>query len=464
MTGLDLLREIRVNDNEYEAIMMTGFESLDDAKKAMLLGAFSYVAKPLRWEVLKDQVDQALNIVRIKKDRLLHLTALENEVQKRNDELQATVLALESQGRRLDAVINSMEEGLLAIDDQERVMLMNAQAEKLAGVRFGECSGEKLSSAIKDRKMADRLAALFAAKVTTKVAQGLSDNSRESLMEVSVAGRGVCFYHVNIQLLTDKKGACTGKVMTFLDRTDKIKSEQLRTSFLSVVAHELRTPVTIIKNYTAILKGAENKEAIDDMKTASNRLGALVNSLIALARLSDASISANWRSAHIGDLVAEQAEKVKKAADGKKITVEIKNNMVTPAVVTDPQLLGITLAAILDNAVKFSRPGGKVAISLDEQTQKELSRYSISVTDSGKGIDEHVRSRMFENFTQGEDHLTRHYSGLGTGLFLAIRAVELLDGWIDVGPAEGGGSRFTLLMPRHKEIADVITHTDLRSS
>lgn len=446
MGGLDLLREIRIHESEYEAIMMTGYESLDDAKKAMELGAFSYVAKPLQWEVLKDQVEHAMNMVKTKKERLRRLAALEDEVRKRNDELQATVKILESQGKRLDVVINSMEEGLLAIDDHDCIVLLNAQAEKILGVNFGECVGKSLASAITDQEIAGRLFA-FTGK---KFAAGTGD----TLLALPLAGNGERFYHVNKQDITGKNGSCAGRVITFLDQTDKIKSEQLRTSFLSLVAHELRTPVTIIKNYSAVLKGEENKDAINDIKTAGNRLGVLVNSLIALARLSDASISANWRSAHIGNLVAEQVEKVKKTAGYRKITVDIKNSLAAPEIVTDPQLLTITIAAILDNAVKFSRPGGKVDIILEEQTRKGMPLFSIAITDCGKGIDEHVRSRMFENFTQGEDHLTRHYPGLGTGLFLAKRAVELLDGWIDVSSAAGEGSCFTLLLPRHNEKMD----------
>ena len=443
MTGLDLLREVRVNDNEYEVIMMTGFESLEDAKKAMQLGAFSYVAKPLRWEVLKDQVDQALNIVRVKKERLLHLAALEKEVQKRNSELRSTVHILESQGRRLDAIINGMEEGLLAIDDRDCIVLMNAQAEKITGARFGVCAGERFDVAIADPEIAVRLSPFTGDRPM--------ERALDNIVSWPLHGNGERFYHVNSMAVTGINGTFAGRVITFLDQTDKIKADQLRTSFLSIVAHELRTPVTIINNYLTVMDGAEHREAVDDMKTACFRLGNLIQSLVSLASLSNASISANWCLVNIAELVALQGKKFRNAAASKKISIEIENNLNSPVVNSDPQLLGIALGALLDNAVKFSMPGGNVGISLDEQTHGGLSRYSISITDSGKGIDERVRGRMFENFTQGEDHLTRHYPGLGTGLFLAKRAIELLDGWIDAGAAEGGGSRFTLILPWHNQ-------------
>jgi PAS domain S-box-containing protein len=443
MSGLELLREIRVNDSEYEAIMMTGHESLDDAKKAMELGAFSYVAKPLRWVELKDHVYRALSMVKIKKERLRHLATLEAEMRKRSDELQMTVQILKTQGERLDTVVNSMEEGLLAIDDQDRIVLMNAQAEKILGTRFGECAGETLAGAIAGPGVAGQLAAL--------IDPARDAGEGRNIMTLPVAGGGVRFYHVNTQEIAGGNGARAGRVITLLDRTDRIKADQLRTSFLSVVAHELRTPVTVIMNYLAVLKDVQNKEAIGDMKTACARLTRLIGSLISLAKLSDASIAVNTRSTNIVDMAALHAQKMGPAADDKGVMILIENSLRSPVMATDPQLLGIALSGLLDNAVKFNKAGGKVRVGLSEILRNGAPFLSLSIADQGAGISDLARSHLFETFAQGEDHLTRHYLGLGTGLFLAQRAVELLDGRIDVTSISGEGSCFTCLIPLRNE-------------
>jgi PAS domain S-box-containing protein len=444
MGGLELLREIRVNDSEYEAVMMTGHESLDDAKKAMELGAFSYVAKPLRWAELKDHVYRALSMVKIKKERLRHLAALEAEMRKRSDELRMTAEILKSQSDRLDTVVNSMEEGLLAIDDQERIVLMNAQAEKILGARFGECAGETLAVAIAGPGVAAQLAAL--------IDPAHAAAAERDIMTVPVDGGGTRFYHVNTQDIAGGNGARAGRVITFSDRTDRIKADQLRTSFLSVVAHELRTPVTVIMNYLAVLKDVHNMEAVDDMKTACVRLKRLIASLISLAALSDASIAVNRRGTNIVELVASHVEKLAAAAAEKGETILIENSLRSPVIATDPRLLGIALSGMLDNAVKFNKAGGKVRVGLNEISRDGAPFLSVSIADQGAGISERAKSHLFESFAQGEDHMTRQHRGLGAGLFLAQRAVELLDGRIDVESVGGQGSCFTCVMPMRSEL------------
>jgi two-component system phosphate regulon sensor histidine kinase PhoR len=439
MGGLELLGKISVKDNAYEAIMMTGNESLSDAKKAMELGAFSYVAKPLQWEELDGHLQRALSLVKVKKERLRHLAALEEEIRKRNDELQTTVQILESQSKRLDAIINSMGEGLLALDNKNQIVLMNAQSEKILGIRFGQCAGETLVSLNIDPDIIG--------KVIAHTSKKYSNAPGENIMTIMVKGYGMRSYHVNTQEIADNDGAFIGRVITFLDCTDKIKADQLRTSFLSVVAHELRTPLTIIQNYLAILKGIENNEAVADMKIASKRLGHLVGSLISLASLSDASIAAKQFSTDIVNLAASQADKLKKYAADKKVTIKIDNHLSSPEAATDPQLLGIALSELIDNAIKFNKVGGIVHIDLNDFPNNGSSSFSISITDQGCGIAPEAREHLFESFTQGEDHLTRHYNGLGTGLFLAKRAVEIMGASIAVESDKGKGSKFTLNIP-----------------
>jgi two-component system phosphate regulon sensor histidine kinase PhoR len=435
MGGLDLLREIRVNESAYEAIMMTGHESLQDAKKSMELGAFSYVAKPLRWEELKGHVERALNVVRIKKERLRQLAGLENEIHKRTDELNMTVQILQGQSTRLDAIINSMEEGLLAVDDRDRIVLMNAPAETILGVRFGQCAGELLNSAIRDPY------------ISFQLASAIETSTGENVMTLPSQGGGSRHFHVKTRGITGDKGVFIGRVITFLDQTDKIKAEQMRTSFLSIVAHELRTPINVIMNYLTLISGMENSEIVTDMKTACLRVSGLVDELLSFVCLSGTTVSARSTGIDIQSFVRLAVGKNKKRAAEKMVAVKIDCVLHSPVIPTDPKLLGIALVGLLDNAIKFSNNGGLVRIIVDVLPKNEPSFLSISIIDQGIGISEQVKKSLFENFTQGEDHMTRHYRGLGIGLYLVKRAVELLGGKIDVASTEGEGSCFTFTVP-----------------
>ncbi|MGE5671280.1 MAG: ATP-binding protein, partial [Fibrobacterota bacterium] len=402
--------------------------------------AFSYLSKPVQWELLKNQVEHALSMVDVKKERLRHLQLLEDEVNKKNNELQTTVHMLENQGRRLDAVINSMEEGLLALDNEERIVLLNVNSEKILGLKFSECAGRKLCDALTNENL----------KITLSF---LMDHSRvDNKRLISIAGpeQSERYYNVNEVRLSDSQGTFLGVVVTLLDQTDKIKAEQLRTSFLSIVAHELRTPITVIQNYLAIIATESNRDPVTDMKAACVKLGNLVDSLISLARLSDASISAHVKKVHLQNSVFGQIEKVVAFAENNRISLEINDNLVVKDFDTDPQLLEIALSGLLDNAIKYSLPGGVVSVMLDHCTADDKECITIAVVDRGCGIDDATRKIIFESFTQGEAHLTRHFSGLGTGLYLAKRAIEILNGYINIVSEPGKGSTFTIVLPKIK--------------
>ncbi|MDD5674791.1 MAG: hybrid sensor histidine kinase/response regulator [Chitinivibrionales bacterium] len=313
MGGLELLDKISVKDNAYEAIMMTGNESLNDAKKAMELGAFSYVSKPLQWEEINDHLQRALSLVGVKKERMRHLKALEDEIRKSNKDLQA--------------------------------------------------------------------------------------------------------------------------------------ANQLRASFLSIVAHELRTPITTLMNYLAVLTGPENVEAVNDMKTTCDRLKDLVASLISLADLSSTSIAVRQENTHIPSFVEMLARKFAGKAAENKVAVIIDNLLSESMAAIDPRLLNIALMSLIDNAIKFSKEGGAVHINLKDLPDNGPLSLLISVSDRGCGISERARTHLFESFTQGEEHLTRHFGGLGTGLFLAKRAAEIMGASIEVTSDKGKGSKFTLNIP-----------------
>ena len=315
---------------------------------------------------------------------------------------------------------------------------MNTTAEKILGVRFSECLGKQLSTAIPDVLVAKKLSTLI----------GRAPATGENILSLCRDGGGFSFYHVNTQKINDENGADIGRVVTLLDRTENIGAMQMRTSFLSVVAHELRTPITVIKNYLEILSSNEDREIVDDLKVSCGRLELLVGKLISLAALSGASFFVNLCNTHVVNLLARCVKKLKIEIAGKNVTVKIDNKLRSPKIVTDSQLLILALTSLIDNAVKFNADGGTVSICLDEEIQSDRTAVlSIAISDQGSGISDIARAHLFESFSQGESHLTRHFGGLGTGLFLARRAVELLKGRIEVDSVEGRGSCFTIFLP-----------------
>ncbi len=438
MNGLEVLRSLNVTNNNYEVIIITGYESIQSIKMAIELGVFGYLSKPVQWELLKNQVEHALSMVAVKKERLRYLQLLEVEVNKKNNELQTAIHVLENQGRRLDAVINGMEEGLLALDNEDRIVLLNVNASKVLGLKFSECAGRTLSSALTDETLKSMRSFLL----------DHSHTDSKCLVRIDGPEHDEKYYNVNKIKFDDSNGTLLGVLVTLLDQTDKIKAEQLRTSFLSIVAHELRTPITVIQNYLAIIATESIRSSVDDMNAACFKLSNLVDSLISLSRLSDASISANVKKVDILNIVSIQKNKAGATAENNKILLEINDKLISKELCTDPQLLEIALFSILDNAIKYSNAGGVVTVKLDHCMVDGTDGVAIAVVDQGCGIDDALQKRIFEGFTQGEPDLTRHFGGLGTGLYLAKRAIEILHGQINVVSEPGKGSTFTIVLPK----------------
>jgi signal transduction histidine kinase len=149
----------------------------------------------------------------------------------------------------------------------------------------------------------------------------------------------------------------------------------------------------------------------------------------------------------VEQIVVSESGKIRPEADNKKISITFENRLKNPTISTDPHLLRTALCNVLSNAVKFNRTGGAVHIVLEGNAHDENKDLSITVADEGEGLSERARNNLFESFVQGEDPLTRRHGGLGTGLYLAHRAAEILGGSITVQSEKGKGSRFTIHIP-----------------
>ena len=280
MSGITLLKRLNVKDNMHEAIMMTGHEN---AKKAMEYGALCYISKPVIREKLYEQVDKALSMVRKNQEELEYQNKLEREVKKRTRKLVETLGIMQDQSQRLDTIINSMEEGLLAIDNEENVVLMNNQVQSILNVQFAECAGQNIWKVLNDKGINEQLRPIL----TNRHHRYYDKN----VISVNGKNRGYRHFNITVTEIAAHDGQNTGTIITFSDQTDKIEADQMRNHFLTVVSHELRTPLSIMMNYLALL-GHKNynpekiEEIIKDMTLTGRGLKYLVNNIVDLSNLS----------------------------------------------------------------------------------------------------------------------------------------------------------------------------------
>ncbi len=445
MSGLEMLQKLDTKNNIYEAIILTAYESLEDAKKAMDLGAVSYLGKPIVKEQLQEQVAKALGLVALKIDRLNYLTKLEIDINGRKKEVEETLKILENRDVMMDNIFNSLGEGVLVIDNEDSIIYMNAQAQDVTGLSFSECAGNNIAYALKDESL---LRILF----------GFLEKEYGQLMQLGNVyvktneSNENEYYAISVSDYTNTDNKIIGKVLNFKNETGKMHFERLRNSLLTIISHELRTPLNIIMNYVSLLKVTLNKttdisEVLEDMHIIGNRLKYQINNVMSIAHLSDTSMVPTNEETDIIELIETQIKKLKIEAEERSVKTVIRNKLKNAKVITDTKILGIALASLLSNAIKFNKLKGLVEITIDNINVDGDTRLCIAISDQGIGIEPDQQKTLFESFVQVEDHMTRQYEGIGIGLFLVKRTMDILNGEVTVSSSKGGGSTFTLKIP-----------------
>ena len=222
------------------------------------------------------------------------------------------------------------------------------------------------------------------------------------------------------------------------------KTEVLKTDFISNVSHELKTPLTVIKSYTALLRKKDLDEEtrlkyLDALSQATDRLNGLITNILRLNKLENQEIKPEMERFDLGEALGECVLSFEEIIEKKNIELvcEFDEEVL---IYSSKSYLDIVWSNLLSNAVKFTDEGGRVEVKLKKEGEKAI----VSVTDTGCGLSAESGARIFEKFYQGD---TSHASeGNGLGLALVKKVIDVLGGTLSVSSEVGKGSTFTVLL------------------
>lgn len=222
------------------------------------------------------------------------------------------------------------------------------------------------------------------------------------------------------------------------------KTELLKTDFISNVSHELKTPLTVIKSYTSLLKNENlDKETrakyLDAVTQATDRLNGLITNILRLNKLENQEIKPEMERFDLGEALGECVLGFEDFIEKKKLELvcQFDENVY---IFSSKSYLDIVWNNLLSNAVKFTEEGGRVEVKL----KKEGEKVTVSVADTGCGISAEIGARIFEKFYQGD---TSHAGeGNGLGLALVKKVIDVLGGTLSVSSEAGKGSTFTVTL------------------
>lgn len=223
------------------------------------------------------------------------------------------------------------------------------------------------------------------------------------------------------------------------------QTEVLRTDFIANVSHEFKTPLAVIQNYAAALRGEglsaeERREYADTVASSAKRLSALMANILKLNKLEHQEILPDFRSVELGELLRGSVLGFEEEIDRKGIELDCEIEDVTA--VADPGFLEVIWNNLLSNAVKFTPEGGRIGVTLKD----EGVYAAVTIRDTGCGMTAETGSHIFEKFYQGD---TSH-SGEGNGLGLALvkKVIDVIGGQISVESELGRGSAFTVRLKK----------------
>lgn len=361
----------------------------------------------------------------------------------RNAELYQQV---NDERRSLSAIIENSAEGVMILDANGQIQVFNRTLAHITGCDAADALGRPATEILVLRDRQGRPVPLPELPVRrTSAAEG------RAYVEGDVVRRGGPPLSVGVTAtpLYDPEGRLARMILNVVDITRFRQAEELKSTFVSVVSHELKTPVALIKGYAETLR---REDADWDRETMQESLGViaeeadhlthLIDSLLEASRIQAGGLKLEPTDVHLPRLAEKVVEGFRTQTDIHRFELDFPADF--PPVWGDPERLREVLSNLVSNAVKYSPQGGTVWVG----GRIDGTGATIYVADQGIGIPPEEQGRIFDRFHRIESGLHRRTEGTGLGLYLVKAVVEAHGGRVWVESAPGRGSIFMFTLPR----------------
>lgn len=237
--------------------------------------------------------------------------------------------------------------------------------------------------------------------------------------------------------------------------TKENQFNRAETIFLNSISHDIRTPLNVIIGYTALASAHVNeaqeiKKYLSKIEAASNHLLLLINDVLDMSHIESGTLKLEHAPVYLPDVLENLKAIIQTDSSAKqlKFCADTKN-MVHKNVITDKLRLNQVLLNILENAVKYTRPGGKIYFQIQELKEQEpgFAKYEFRVKDTGIGMSEEFIAHIFEPFSREQTSTVSGIEGMGLGMAIVKKIVDRMDGTIAVKSRQGKGTEVTVILP-----------------
>ena len=333
----------------------------------------------------------------------------------------------------LQGLINAHRDAVLVIESSLRISAANTAASDAFAQPRTPLTGRRMSEVIRDISL------------HTAIKRAL-DSGTSTDMRIDLVGPSLRKYDVHVALIDGIQPPRA--IAVFYDITKVERLERVRQEFLSNISHELRTPLTSILAFVETLEdGAiddpeNNRRFLSTIRRNAERMNVLIADILELSLIESGKVSIDKGEVRVGHIVDEVFASLSSKAAEREIAL-INNIDPADRVFADPMRLEQMLTNLIDNAVKFNRREGEVAVSLERRGVRDR----ISVADTGEGITAAHLPRIFERFYRIDRGRSREVGGTGLGLAIVKHLARLHGGDISIASELGVGTTFTLELP-----------------
>ncbi len=388
-------------------------------------------------------------------DELTDLVRALNETAAR---LAGNIRTLTDERNRSSAILRSMVEGVAVIDAKERVVFCNQAFAEILGIDAARSEGRPLLEVVRQADLVE----------LARRALQSGENVQGDLVLGTVAPRNFGVTAAPITALASQADAHAGAaaeaaggvssraeaqqrgaVIVLHDITELRRLERVRQDFVANVSHEFKTPLTAIQGFSeTLLSGAledqqNNRRFLQIIRDHAVRLGRLTDDLLKLARIEAGKLELEFQPVALADIMESCATTTLLKASQRNLSLDVSFPPGLPPVRGDASLLREVLQNLLDNAVQYTQPGGKIALSAVTRDSEAV----VTVADTGVGVPLADKERIFERFYRVDAARSREVGGTGLGLSIAKHIVEAHGGRIWVDSAVNQGSQFHFTIP-----------------
>ncbi len=366
---------------------------------------------------------------------------LDKRVSERTQELSAALARERMEAGRNQAILEDIADGVVVLDKQERVTVVNPAMLDIIEQPANAIMGKRLDDWLGDTDLntRDRENLLRSLKASDTPAENLKVQWGKRTLSISIAP---------VRIAGEEQ---IGSVAVFHDFTHEAEVDRMKSDFVAMVSHELRTPLNSILGYAdMLLEGVYGKlderqnGIVDRVMANTHKLLTIVNDLLDQAQIEAGRLAfrnRHFRPSELADYVHGVMDSI---VQTKKLRLEVQIADDLPNLLYgDPQRLNQVLINLVNNAVKFTERGSiYVRIArVDEE------HWAMQVSDTGVGIPSEAQRVIFDPFRQVDMEVTRRPGGIGLGLSIVKRLVNLMEGEISVSSQIGSGSTFTVILP-----------------